>query len=143
MGDNNMSNITFSKEQIEVLKGNKWVKSVTKKTISFTIDFKIAFINEYNMGKLPKQIFKDYGFDVNVLGDKRIEQCTARFKKQNLRDEGFVDTRTLKSGKVSKPRVLSKDEEIEQLRNKNLQLQQELEFLKKMEFLARQVRTKK
>ncbi len=78
-----------------------------------------------------------------MLGDKRIEQCTARFKKQNLRDEGFVDTRTLKSGKVSKPRVLSKDEEIEQLRNKNLQLQQELEFLKKMEFLARQVRTKK
>ena len=85
-----MSNILFNDEQQKQLRTNRWVKSVTEKSISFTEDFKVHFINEYNLGKLPKQIFKDAGFDINMLGDKRIEQCTARYKRQNKRIEGFL-----------------------------------------------------
>ncbi len=141
--DDSMSNITFTEEQQKQLRSNPWVKSVTEKSIIFTTEFKIEFMNEYHLGKLPKQIFKDHGFDIGVLGDKRIEQCTVRFKKQNIRPEGFADTRTYKSGRVSKPRVMTTEEEIEQLKHKNLQLQQELEFLKKMEYLARQAKKSK
>ena len=137
-----MSNILFNDEQQKQLRANHWVKSVTEKSISFTEDFKVYFINEYNLGKLPKQIFKAAGFDINMLGDKRIEQCTARYKKQNKRIEGFHDTRANNSGRrIGKE--LSIEEENELLKKQNIKLQQELEFLKKMEFLARQAKKSK
>lgn len=137
-----MSNILFDEEQQKQLRANHWVKSVTEKSISFTDDFKVYFINEYNLGKLPKQIFKDAGFDINMLGDKRIEQCTARYKRQNKRIEGFHDTRVNNSGRrIGKE--LSIDEENELLKKQNAKLQQELEFLKKMEYLARQAKKSK
>lgn len=138
-----MSNIIFTKEQQEQLIKNSWVKNVTEKSVMFTEEFKVYFINEYNLGKLPKKIFKDAGFDINVLGDKRIEQCTARFKKYNSRPEGLTDTRKTKSGRYKEPRQLTLEEENEILRKKNHQLQQELEFLKKMEFLVRQAKSNK
>ena len=137
-----MSNILFDEEQQKQLRASHWVKSVTEKSISFTEDFKVYFINEYNLGKLPKQIFKDAGFDINMLGDKRIEQCTARYKRQNKRIEGFHDTRANNLGRrVGKE--LSIEEENELLKKQNAKLQQELEFLKKMEFLARQAKKSK
>ena len=137
-----MSNILFDEEQQKQLRANHWVNSVTEKSISFTEDFKVYFINEYNLGKLPKQIFKDAGFDINMLGDKRIEQCTARYKRQNKRIEGFHDTRANNSGRrIGKE--LSIDEENELLKKQNAKLQQELEFLKKMEYLARQAKKSK
>ena len=137
-----MSNILFNDEQQKQLRTNRWVKSVTEKSISFTEDFKVYFINEYNLGRLPKQIFKDAGFDINMLGDKRIEQCTVRYKRQNKRIEGFHDTRTNNSGRRT-GKELSIEEENELLKKQNAMLQQELEFLKKMEFLARQAKKSK
>ena len=137
-----MSNILFTSEDITKLKENPWVKNVTEKAITYKDEFKVHFINEYNLGKTPKQIFKECGFDIKMLGDKRIEQCTARFKRQNLRAEGLSDTRSVKSGRI-KDKVLTLEEENELLRKKNLQLQQELEFLKKMEFLVRQAKQNK
>ena len=137
-----MSNILFNDEQQKQLRTNRWVKSVTEKSISFTEDFKVHFINEYNLGKLPKQIFKDTGFDINMLGDKRIEQCTARYKRQNKRIEGFHDTRANNLGRRT-GKELSIEEENELLKKQNAMLQQELEFLKKMEFLARQAKKSK
>lgn len=137
-----MSNILFNDEQQKQLRTNRWVKSVTEKSISFTEDFKVHFINEYNLGKLPKQIFKDAGFDINMLGDKRIEQCTARYKRQNKRIEGFHDTRANNLGRRT-GKELSIEEENELLKKQNAMLQQELEFLKKMEFLARQAKKSK
>lgn len=137
-----MSNILFNEKQQELLRSNKWVKSVTEKSISFTVDFKIHFINEYNLGKLPKQIFRDCGFDIQVLGDKRIEQATYKIKSQNKRIEGFQDTRVNNSGRRN-GKVLTIEEENELLRKQNEKLQQELEFLKKMEFLARQAKKSK
>ena len=41
-----MSNILFNDEQQKQLRANHWVKSVTEKSISFTEDFKVYFINE-------------------------------------------------------------------------------------------------
>ena len=137
-----MSNILFDEEQQKQLRANHWVKSVTEKSISFTDDFKVYFINEYNLGKLPKQIFKDAGFDINMLGDKRIEQCTARYKRQNKRIEGFHDTRANNSGRRIGKEV-SFDEVNELVKKQNAKLQQELEFLKKMEYLARQAKKSK
>ena len=55
-----MSNILFNDEQLKQLRDNHWVKSVTEKSISFTEDFKIYFINEYNL-----KSFIDCSYSVN------------------------------------------------------------------------------
>lgn len=67
----------------------------------------------------------------------------SKIQKQNARPEGLADTRKISSGRCKEPRQLTLEEENELLRKKNLQLQQELEFLKKMEFLVRQVKFNK
>ena len=40
-----MSNILFNDEQQKQLRTNRWVKSVTEKSISFTEDFKVYWLS--------------------------------------------------------------------------------------------------
>ena len=94
-----MSNKTFTIEEQEKLRVNPYVKNVTDKSITYTEEFREYFINQYNLGKLPKEIFKEAGFDINILGNKRIKSNTKRFKKMSERLEGFKDTREDNSGR--------------------------------------------
>jgi hypothetical protein len=137
-----MSNKIFTIEEREKLRVNPYVKNVTDKSITYTEEFREYFINQYNLGKLPKEIFKEAGFDINILGNERIKSNTKRFKKMSERIEGFKDTREENSGRSLK-RELTDDEKIVKLKEENLKLKQQLEFLKKMEFLARQAKQDK
>lgn len=38
-------------------------------------------MKEYIAGKKPTQIFKDAGFDPKILGSKRIERASARWRE--------------------------------------------------------------
>ena len=134
-----MSNKIFTIEEQEKLRVNPYVKNVTDKSITYTEEFREYFINQYNQGKLPKEIFKEAGFDINILGNDRIKSNTKRFKKMSERIEGFKDTRDENSGRPLK-RELTDEEKIVKLKEENLKLKQQLEFLKKMEFLARQAK---
>ena len=71
----------FTEEEQEILKGNKHVILVTNKAIYYTNEFKLLFIKEYLGGKKPAQIFQDAGFDLKMLGSKRIERAAARWKE--------------------------------------------------------------
>ena len=62
---------------------NPFVASVGKSKITYTEEFKLRFLQEYFAGKKPMRIFKDAGFDVAVLGSKRIERCSARWREAN------------------------------------------------------------
>ena len=137
-----MSNKTFTIEEQEKLRVNPYVKNVTDKSITYTEEFREYFINQYNLGKSPKEIFKEAGFDINILGNKRIKSNTKRFKKMSERLEGFKDTREDNSGRPIGGQ-LSDEEKIKRLKDENLKLKQQLQFLKKMEFLARQVKQDK
>ena len=137
-----MSNKIFTIEEQEKLRVNPYVKNVTDKSITYTEEFREYFINQYKQGKLPKEIFKEAGFDINILGNKRIKSNTNRFKKMSERIEGFKDTREENSGRPLK-HELTDEEKIVKLKEENLKLKQQLEFLKKMEFLARQVKQNK
>ena len=137
-----MSNKIFTIEEQEKLRVNPYVKNVTDKSITYTEEFREYFIDQYNLGKLPKEIFKEAGFDINILGNERIKSNTKRFKKMSERIEGFKDTREENSGRPLK-RELTDEEKIVKLKEENLKLKQQLEFLKKMEFLARQAKQDK
>lgn len=71
----------LSEEEVNQLKENVYVNDVDETRIFYTTEFKVLFIKEYLAGKKPKQIFREAGFDVKMLGDKRIERATARWRE--------------------------------------------------------------
>ena len=65
----------FTKTEMETLLRNPYVADVNEKSISYSTEFKFLFMNEYIKGKRPTQIFRDAGFDIGILGSKRIERA--------------------------------------------------------------------
>lgn len=68
-------------EEIQILKENPNVLSVDEKRIVYTVEFKKHFMQEYLEGKRPTAIFREAGFTTELLGSKRIERSTARWKE--------------------------------------------------------------
>ena len=66
--------------EIAVLKRNPYVENVNATRIMYTYKFKCMFMERYLAGERPVDIFRQAGFDVSVLGEKRIERATARWK---------------------------------------------------------------
>lgn len=139
-----MSKKTFTDKEILELSKNKYIKNVTAKGITYTNEFKLQFIAEYKNGKTSRMIFEDAGFDVDIIGIKRIDSASQRWRDsyKNRGVLGLEDTRTLNSGRtlnreLTIEEVLSKkDAEIEYLKA-------ELELIKKLELQERQVINKK
>lgn len=71
----------LNEEEIRTLRKNPYVVDVNERGVSYSKDFKFLFIKEYMQGKKPTAIFKDAGFDVKVLGSKRVERACARWKE--------------------------------------------------------------
>ena len=97
-----MSKKIFSEKEINELSKNKYVKKVSQKGITYTNEFKLHFIAEYEMGKTPRQIFQDAGFDIQVIGIKRIECASDRWRK-SYKEKGVLgldDKRALNSGRT-------------------------------------------
>lgn len=66
--------------EIAALKRNPYVEDVNATRIMYTYKFKCMFMERYLAGERPVDIFRQAGFDVSVLGEKRIERATARWK---------------------------------------------------------------
>ncbi len=78
-----MGRVKFTKEEIEILSKNKYVEKVTGYSVKYTDEFIARFIREYNEGRKPNEIFLRAGFDTALLGNKRIERCSARWRKSH------------------------------------------------------------
>jgi putative transposase len=136
-----MSKKIFTSKEIENLSTNKYVKKISNKAITYTNEFKIHFISEYNNGKSPRLIFKEAGFDINIIGLKRIECASDRWKKAYTENGvlGLDDTRHNNSGRP-RERELTKDDIIAKQNAEIEYLKAEVELLKKLELQERQVR---
>lgn len=139
IGDN-MSKITFSTKEIKTLQKNPNVQRVSERAITYTDAFKNRFMDEYLAGKLPRKIFTENGFDVDVIGMKRIEQSAYRWKKAYEKDGllGLTDTRKTSSGRPLK-RELTPSEIIERQEARINLLEGQVELLKKLEVTERRL----
>lgn len=139
-----MSKILFSKEAIINLKNNNYVKSVSEKGITYTDEFKTLFIAEYSSGKLCSQIFKDAGFDIEILGKERIYSASKRWRRayKKLGELGLRDTRKINSGRPLK-HELTQEELLAKKDAEIAYLKAEVELLKKIELQERQVKNNK
>ena len=125
----------FTNDEKEILRKNPYIKNVGDKGITYTKEFKEHFLKEKNNCKKPTEIFKNAGFDINIIGRNRIYRFNERVSKNGIEDR--------RKGKSGRPRIhekeeMSESETIEYLKNKNAYLKQENEFLKKMIFLGKE-----
>lgn len=129
-----MSKILFTEEDIENLKKNKNVARISKKSITYIFEFKRLFIDEYISGKLPRDIFTENGFDTAMIGIKKVEQSSDRWK-ETYDKAGIIaldDTRKISSSRSSN-RELTKEEIIERQYAKIKLLEAQVELLKKLD----------
>lgn len=134
-----MSKKLFTNEEVELLSKNKYIKNITIKGITYTEEFKKIFISENINGKLPRQIFEECGFDVDILGMHRIHSASKRWRKSYKEDGiiGLSDTRKLNSGRP-RTKDLSLEEKYARLEAKLKLLKVENELLKKLDMIERQ-----
>ena len=74
-GSDIMGKNYFTNEQVEFLRKNKYVKHVSNKGITYSLEFKELFIKEYGL-KNPAKIFEDAGFELYAK-DSRSNTLTA------------------------------------------------------------------
>lgn len=139
-----VSNKLFTAQEIKILSKNKYVKNASMRGITYTDEFKNIFIVENEKGKFPREIFEECGFNIDILGIKRIKSSgnrwRAAYKKSGVC--GLIDTRKLNSGRPS-DKELSTEEKYERLKAQNNLLKAENELLKKIQFLERGLIKKK
>jgi len=139
-----MSKKNFSNKDVMKLSKNKYVLKVSEKAITYTNEFKIHFIAEYSKGKSSRLIFHEAGFDTNVIGKRRIDSFSNRWRKA-FKENGVIGLNDARRNNSGRPRtceltqeeiIARKDAEIEYLKA-------EVELLKKLELIERQVKNNK
>ena len=133
-----MSKKLFTDKEIKILSNNPYVKSVSTKGITYTDEFKRIFISESVNGKLPRQIFEENGFDVDIIGIIRVQRAAYRWRVAYNESGvlGLRDTRKDHSGRPTK-RELSLEEKNAKLEAQIQLLGAENELLKKLEMMER------
>jgi transposase-like protein len=141
-----MSKIIFNEIQIKLLESNPNVDHVSERSISYTPDFKIRAVKENLNGKGPVQIFIEHGFDLQVIGSEKPKQCLKRWRKtfNQFGEDGFLTERRGK-GSTGRPssKQLTVEESLRKAEARIKYLEAELEFLKKLDELERQVSKEK
>ena len=138
-----MSKKLFTEQEIIILKQNKYIKKVSSKGITYTDEFKKIFINESINGKLPRIIFEECGFNIDIIGMQRIKSSASRWRTA-FKNGGAIkltDTRKYNTGRPIE-KNLSMKKKIQKLEAKN-ELQAENELLKKLDMIERRVLKKK
>ena len=130
--------------EIIILKQNKYVKKVTSKGITYTDEFKRIFIDENGNGKLPRIIFEECGFNIDIIGMQRVKSSASRWRTA-FKNGGAIkltDTRKYNTGRPIE-KDLSIEEKYKKLEAKMKLLQAENELLKKLDMIERRVLKKK
>lgn len=139
-----MSRKTFTPEEVVKLSQNRYVQNVTTNGITYTDEFKHIFLVENESGKLPREIFESCGFDVEVIGIKRIKSSGNRWRNAYKKD-GMLGLRDTRKGNSGRPRIkdLTLEEKNDKLEAQIKLLKAENELLKNIRRAERGLRKKK
>lgn len=131
-----MTKKIFTEKEIQTLLKNPYVKAVSEKAITYTDEFKRIFIEENEKGKLPRDIFEACGFDIDMIGIKRIISSGSRWRGAYRENGvfGLRDTRKENSGR-SLERELTLEEKYARLEAERNLLKAENELLKKIKLM--------
>lgn len=122
-------------ELVRKLNEHPYVKKATGWTVSFTTEFKKFAYEDYLSGKSIRQIFTEAGFDVEELGDQRIQNFRNSLIEKAADGNGFEDGRKVNSRKEAQSTEAQMMKRIRELEHRNAYLEQENDFLKKIQNL--------
>ncbi len=128
-----MSTRLLSQEYVKELREHIYVRRATQRTVLFTSEFKQLAYDELHRGKTIREIFTEAGFDIEKLGQKRLENFRERVEKEGEREEGFTDKRLGNFRHETQTDEAKLRKRLKQLEHQVAYLQQENDFLKKIE----------
>ena len=132
-----MSKRRFTTTQIEELSKNKNVFKCSDKSITYSKEFKVFAVKRYfEEGYSPVMIFKEAGFDRQLIGKNVPDDCLQRWRKI-YKNKGLnalnTEIRGISSpGRPLKNRWTSDIEKIKYLEVENSYLKAENDFLVKL-----------
>lgn len=132
-----MSRCPIPKEYVKTLNEHPSVEKATEWTVSFTSEFKQKAYDEYYRGKSMREIFTEAGLDVEKLGSKRLENFRAHLMEKANDEAGFSDKRKDKSLQAPLSTEAQMMKRIRELEHRNAYLEQENDFLKKIQELEK------
>jgi len=134
-----MVNKVYTKEQREILLKNKNVEKCGIGVISYTGDFKVKAVKQYNKEYMkPQEIFIQAGFDIEMIGKNKPKNCLERWNK-TYREKGLgelLESKACGRGRPKGRRNLSEKDKIKRLKL-------EIEYLKEKNLFLVKLRAKK
>lgn len=133
-----MSKKIFSDKEVSRLDRNHNILKVSNKSITYSFEFKMKFIDEYKLGKPPRVIFEEAGLDIEILGKRRIETASNRWRKA-FKEKGELGLKDARKESLGRPasRELTDSEKIKRLEAQIEFLKIENKFLKKLDEIER------
>lgn len=83
----------FTQEQVDALSKNPYTLSVSPSEIKFTNEFKDILWNAYTGTKNYVQVFRNHGYDPEVLGQARIYNTVNKVAKKHQEAFDLCDQR--------------------------------------------------
>ena len=123
----------LSKQEIEKLRKNPYVASVTANTVRFTEAFKELAYEKKGQGIPVIATMRQYGIDPEILGASRVEGFSYTLNKKAKQKSGFSDRRNQNYRRPPKTGEETMEQRIRQLENELAYTRQEVEFLKKLQ----------
>lgn len=142
-----MNRAKFTQEEMELLAQNPYTADVSPCYLFYTLEFKKYALKEAAKGVSSVQIFKRAGYDVELLGKPRIYSALKYFKAEIASPRGLRESNHSRQSRLDSfiQKDLKKkktDKAVREIQNRMDKLEQEVEFLKKIQFL-RQSATQK
>jgi transposase len=129
-----MSKIIFTKEQIKYLLENHNVEKCSERSITWSYGFKTNAVKLYEQGLTSTEIFRQAGFDLNVIGRKKPVDCIRRWNKIVRRKgmKGLSEVRGKNSSGRPKTKNLTEADTVKRLEAEVEYLKAENVFLAKL-----------
>ena len=122
-----MNKRIFTKKQIKKLTKNPHIKKCSQKTITYSQDFKVKAVKQYQEEYMtPQEIFIQTGFDLEIIGKEIPRRCLDRWKNKGINN--LVENR----GRTKKTKDKSVKDKIKRLEAENIYLKAENDFLVKL-----------
>lgn len=104
-----MSKRIFTNEHKEELSRNPQVQRCSAKSITYTKDFKLLAVKQYNeQGMTAYEIFKNAGFNIEAIGRDTPGECLTRWNKR-YRVRGVAGLEDSRGGAPGSGRVSTRD----------------------------------
>ena len=131
-----MANKKFTEEEMNHLRASSYVLEVSPNIVHFSIEFKEKFWNSILLRKAAREIVIELGIDPEILGENRVNGLKNMIRNEVRAGKGFRDLETYGTyiKEFTNPEV-----KVKYLEQQIAYKDQEIEFLKKIVSLSREV----